>query len=88
MCRDGAGADTYPGLVQMTDPPKPLRVYMFSGSNDLPGFAAGNQALADALQAKGYAWRYVYGQGAAHANTYASSLIVEALLWTWAGYPL
>ncbi len=88
LCRDGSGANTYPALVQMTDPPKPLRVYMFSGSNDNPGFADGNQALADALQAKGYAWRYVYGQGSSHANNFAASLVTEALLWTWAGYPL
>lgn len=88
LCRDGAGANTYPDLVRMTDPSKPLRVYMFSGSGDNSGFAAGNQALADALQAKGCAWRYVYGQGATHANNFAASLIVEALLWTWAGYPL
>lgn len=88
QCRDGMGANTYADLVRMTDPPKPLRVFMFSGSSDIPGFAAGNQALADALQAKGYAWRYVYGQGAMHANNFALSVLVEALLWTWAGYPL
>ncbi|MES1166276.1 MAG: alpha/beta hydrolase-fold protein [Verrucomicrobiota bacterium] len=88
LCKDGPGANTYANLVQTTDPAKPLRVYMFSGSNDNGGFAAGNQALADALQAKGYAWRYVYGNGASHDNKYASSMIVEALLWTWAGYPL
>jgi iron(III)-enterobactin esterase len=82
------GADSYPGLIRMTDPAKPLRVYLFSGSNDNAGFAAGNQAMADALQSKGYAWRYVYGQNASHDNAYAASMIVEGLLWTWAGYPL
>jgi enterochelin esterase family protein len=87
ICKDGPGAGTYPALVMAADP-KPLRVYMFSGSNDNNGFAAGNQALADALQAKGYAWRYVYGQGAMHANNFGASLMTEALLWTWAGYPL
>ncbi len=87
ICKDGPGAGTYPALVMAADP-KPLRVYMFSGSNDNNGFAAGNQALADALQAKGYAWRYVYGEGAMHANNYGASLMTEALLWTWAGYPL
>jgi enterochelin esterase family protein len=87
LCKDGTGADAYPNLVKTTDP-KPLRVYLFSGSNDNPGFAAGNQAMADALMAKGYAWRYVFGEGAAHGNNYGASLIVEALLWTWAGHPL
>jgi enterochelin esterase family protein len=82
------GADSYPAMIRMTDPPKPLRVYLFSGSNDNPGFAAGNQAMADALQSKGYAWRYVYGVNASHDNSYAASMIVEGLLWTWAGYPL
>jgi iron(III)-enterobactin esterase len=88
LCKDGPGADTYPDLILKTDPAKPLRVYLFSGDNDLTGFAAGNQAMADALNAKGYAWRYVYGIGASHANNFAASLMTEALLWCWAGYPL
>jgi enterochelin esterase-like enzyme len=87
LCRNGPGAGTYPGLVQ-ANPMKPLRVYMFSDDGDNGGFAAGNQKLADALDAKGNAWRYVYGLKATHDNRFASSLITEALLWTWAGYPL
>jgi enterochelin esterase family protein len=88
QCKDGPGAAGYPNLISMTDPPKPLRVYMFSGSMDNPGYANANQALADALKAKGYAWRYVYGVGAQHADNFGSSLVTEALLWVWAGYPL
>jgi len=87
ICRDGPGAGTYPGLVK-SSPMKPLRVYMFSGDGDKGGFAAGNQALSDALNAKGNAWRYVYGINSTHDNHFAASLITEALLWTWAGYPL
>jgi enterochelin esterase family protein len=87
LCRDGAGAGMYPGLVS-SNPMKPLRVYMFSDDGDNAGFAAGNQKLADALNAKGNAWRYVYGIKATHDNRFAASLITEALLWTWAGYPL
>jgi enterochelin esterase-like enzyme len=87
ICRDGQGAGAYPGLVA-SSPMKPLRVYMFSGDGDNGGFAAGNQKLADALNAKGNAWRYVYGVKSTHSNTFAASLITEALLWTWAGYPL
>jgi enterochelin esterase-like enzyme len=87
ICRDGAGAGTYPGLVR-SNPMKPLRVYMFSDDGDNGGFAAGNQALSEALNAKGNAWRYVYGLKATHDNRFAASLITEALLWTWAGYPL
>jgi enterochelin esterase-like enzyme len=87
ICRDGPGAGTYPGLVKAS-PMKPLRVYMFSGDGDNGGFAAGNQAMADALQSKGNPWRYVYGLHSTHDNHFAASLITEALLWTWAGYPL
>jgi enterochelin esterase-like enzyme len=87
LCRDGAGAGSYPGLVA-SSPMKPLRVYMFSDDGDNGGFAAGNQKLADALDAKGNPWRYVYGIKATHDNHFAASLITEALLWTWAGYPL
>ncbi|MES1204415.1 MAG: alpha/beta hydrolase-fold protein [Pseudomonadota bacterium] len=88
ICRDGTGAAAYPNLIRMTDPAKPLRVYLFSGSADNGGFAAGNQAMADALMAKGYPWRYVYGEGAAHGNNFGASLMTEALLWAWKGYPL
>jgi enterochelin esterase-like enzyme len=87
LCRDGAGAGSYPGLVR-SSPMKPLRVYMFSDDGDNGGFAAGNQALSEALAAKGNAWRYVFGIKATHDNRFASSLITEALLWTWAGYPI
>jgi enterochelin esterase-like enzyme len=87
ICRDGAGAGGYPALVKAS-PMKPLRVHMFSGDGDNGGFAAGNQALADALAAKGNAWRYVYGINTTHDNHFAASQITEALLWTWAGYPL
>jgi enterochelin esterase family protein len=87
ICRDGQGAGAYPGMVA-SSPMKPLRVYMFSDDGDNGGFAAGNQKLADALNAKGYPWRYVYGLNGTHDNRFAASLITEALLWTWAGYPL
>ena len=87
LCKNGPGANNYPAMVRMEDP-KPLRLFMFSGSGDNGGFAAGNQALADALAAKGYTWRYVYGEGSTHDNHYGASLMTEALLWTWAGYPL
>jgi iron(III)-enterobactin esterase len=88
LCKNGAGANSYPDLIRKTDPAAPLRVYMFSGSMDNGGFAAGNQALADAFETKGYAWRYVYGVGVGHANNFGASQMTEALLWCWAGYPL
>ena len=88
LCKDGPGANTYPDLIRNTDPVKPVRVYLFSGDMDNNGFAAGNQAMADALQAKGYAWRYVYGVGVSHADNFGASQMSDALLWCWAGYPL
>jgi enterochelin esterase-like enzyme len=86
ICRDGPGAGGYPALVKAS-PMKPLRVHMFSGDGDNGGFAAGNQALADALAAKGNAWRYVYGINTTHDNHFAASQITEALLWTTAPRP-
>jgi enterochelin esterase-like enzyme len=88
QCRDGTGAAAYPNMIRMTDPAKPLRVYLFSGSGDNGGYAAANQAMADALMAKGYPWRYVYGEGVTHSNNFGASRMTEALLWAWAGYPL
>ena len=88
LCKDGPGANTYPDSIRKTEPAKPLRIYLFSGDGDNGGFAAGNQAMADAFTAKGYTWRYVFGIGSNHGNNFGASLMTEALLWTWAGYPL
>jgi hypothetical protein len=44
--------------------------------------------MADALAAKGYRWRYVFGQGAGHGNNFGSTFMTEALLWVWAGFPI
>ncbi len=87
QCADGPGAQGYPDAILAT-PAQPLRMYLFSGSGDIPGYAAANQAMADALDMQKYPWRYVYGEGATHSNMYAASLVTEALLWVWAGYPL
>lgn len=88
ICRDGAGAAGYPDMIRATDPAKPLRLYLFSGSGDNANYPAVNQAMADAFKAKGMPWRYDFGQGATHNSTYAASRITDALLWIWAGYPL
>ena len=88
QCADGTGALGYPDTIRATDPSKPLRVFLFSGSGDNSGYAAANQAMADALEARGTPWRYVYGEGATHSNSYGASLVTEGLLWLWAGYPL
>jgi enterochelin esterase-like enzyme len=88
QCGDGPGAMAYPDMIRAAQPAKPLRLYVFSGSGDNAGYAAANQAMADAFKARGLPWRYDYGQGATHDNMYASSRVAEALLWIWAGYPL
>jgi enterochelin esterase-like enzyme len=88
LCSDGPGADVYPDMIRAAEPAKPLRLYLFSGSNDNAGQAPSNQKMADAFKARGLPWRYDYGIGAAHANNYGASRVVEALLWIWAGYPL
>ena len=88
ICRDGTGAAGYPDTIRATDPAKPLRLYLFSGSGDNANYPAVNQAMADAFKAKGLPWRYDFGQGATHNSTYAASRVADALLWIWAGYPL
>lgn len=84
---------------------KPLRVFLEAAQNDntvanvthdlnpalsaFYGWLPANQAMAAALKAKGYHYRYIYAAGAGHAdgNVMAQTL-PEELLWLWRGYPI
>jgi enterochelin esterase-like enzyme len=72
---------------------KPLRVFQQDGANDRldgPVFSkldwpAGNQALASALQAKGYDHKFVFGEGT-HSPKHAGSVFPDAMRWLWRDY--
>jgi enterochelin esterase-like enzyme len=83
-------------LVAMTDPPKPLRVWLEAGSNDngagssaagMHNWALANQMMAMALAAKHYHYRFEFAQGAVHDDPRViAQTIPEALTWLWRGY--
>lgn len=98
--RDPANADggwNYPKIVEQ-NPKKPLRIWLEVGDKDLrfDGLAdaahldwpLANQKMAQALKAKGYAYRFVWAKDAGHveAKVYDATL-PEALEWVWKGYP-
>lgn len=87
----GKGGDTYKDLVLQSDP-KPLRVYLQDGANDLKlgprqDWAAENKGLAAALKAKAYHYRFVFGEDE-HGGIHGAVDFPSALRWLWRGYPV
>jgi enterochelin esterase family protein len=79
-------------------PAKPLRVALEVGDRDngymtpASGFrnwVIANQAMAAALKAKGYHYRFVFAQNAGHVDAAViRQTLPETLLWLWRGYPI
>jgi len=75
---------------------KPLRVWLEVSENDngstrdeasLHNWVLANQRMAAALQAKGYAYRYVFAAGAGHNDGRVTRQTLPAALeWLWQGY--
>ena len=78
-------------------PRKPLRVWLEVGEHDngstrdeasLHNWVLANQRMAAALKAKGYAYRYVFAEGAGHVDGRVTrQTLPGALEWLWQGYP-
>jgi gluconolactonase len=85
------GGNEYPVLVRKTEP-KPIRVFLQDGSNDLNIYAGdwwvANQDMLSALKFSGYEVKHAWGEGG-HDNK-AQSIIPDAMRWLWAehGQPL
>jgi sugar lactone lactonase YvrE len=86
---DLRGGDIYAALIRKTEP-KPLRIFLQDGSNDLNLYAGhwwmANQTMASALQYAGYEVRFVRGTGG-HEARHGGSIFPDALRWVWQGYP-
>jgi enterochelin esterase-like enzyme len=77
--------------------PKPLRVWLQVGEDDLGNqkdaaslhnWVMANRRMAAALRAKGYHCRFIYSLGARHCDLRAKrQTLPEALAWLWQGYP-
>ncbi len=79
------GGWAYPGLVRKTHKsPKPIKVYLQEGKDDLSNlhgnWPLGNQDLAAALQFAGYKYKFVMTDGG-HSGKWAGEVFPEALKW-------
>jgi gluconolactonase len=83
------GGQIYPTLIRKTEP-KPLRVFLQDGSNDLNIYAGSwylaNQEMAWALEFAGYDSKFVVGTEGHNAN-HGSAILPDALRWLWRDYP-
>ena len=82
------GGWAYPGLVRQTkDKPKPIKVYLQEGKDDLNNlhgnWPLGNQDLAAALQFAGYQYKLVMTDGG-HSGKWGGEELPSALRWLWA----
>jgi enterochelin esterase family protein len=83
------GGGAYPSMIRDAEP-KPLRVYLSSGTGDLDNqfgkWLDANTAMAGALAEKGYAYRFRPGEGAHFPPVQAQADFPNALRWLWRGY--
>ncbi|WP_425614371.1 alpha/beta hydrolase-fold protein [Anatilimnocola sp. NA78] len=81
------GGWAYPGLVRKTkNAPKPIKVYMQDGKDDLNNlfgnWPLANEDLAAALRFAGYEHRFVM-TGGGHSGGPGGEVLPEALRWLW-----
>lgn len=83
------GGNAFPMLVRKTEP-KPLRVFLQDGSNDLdiyPGsWWVANQDMLASLRWAGYDVKHIWGEGG-HNSRQAAAIMPDALRWLWRDYP-
>lgn len=83
------GGDGFATLVRKTEP-KPLRIFLQDGSNDLNIYAGGwwlaNQDLLAALEFAGYDVNHAWGEGG-HDGRHGAEIMPEMLRWLWRDYP-
>lgn len=81
------GGWAYPGLVRKTlDNPKPIKVYLQEGREDLNNlhgnWPLANHDLAAALQFAGYTYKLVMTEGG-HSGKWGGQELPNALRWLW-----
>lgn len=82
------GGQIYPSLIRKTEP-KPLRVFLQDGRNDLNIYSGSwfiaNQDMAAALRYAGYDSAFITGNEA-HNSKHGSAILPYALRWLWREY--
>src|SRR5438552_7726728 len=83
------GADRLPGLIRRTEP-RPLRVFMQTGRQDLVNYAGSwylvNPSMAAALEFAGNDVKIELGEDG-HSNRHGASMLPDTLRWLWRDYP-
>jgi enterochelin esterase family protein len=85
------GGGDYPSKARRTrGNPKPLRVYLQTGENDLNFMLGdvklGNMDMANALEFAGYDYRFEMGTGG-HDLKHGGANLPNTLRWLWRDYP-
>ncbi len=83
------GGHEYSTLIRKYEP-KPIRVFLQDGSNDLNIYGGdwwmANQAMERSLVFAGYEVQHVWGEGA-HNGRHGTALFPDAMKWLWKGWP-
>jgi len=83
------GGNVYPTLIRKVEP-KPLRVYLQDGTNDLNIYGGdwwmANQEMERALKFAGYEVEHSWNEGG-HNGGLAAPIFPDAMRWLWKGYP-
>lgn len=83
------GGNDYPMLVRKYEP-KPIRIFLEDGSNDLNIYGGdwwmANQEMQRSLVFAGYEVTHVWGEGGHNAEA-ANKLFPEAMRWLWKDWP-
>jgi sugar lactone lactonase YvrE/enterochelin esterase-like enzyme len=83
------GGDRYPILIRKTEP-KPIRVFLQDGSNDLNIYGGdwwmANQTMERALEFADYEVQHAYGEGG-HNGTMGTAIFPDVMRWLWKGWP-
>jgi enterochelin esterase-like enzyme len=83
------GGHVYPSLIRKT-PPKPIRVFLQGGSNDLDNkdgnYSLAHQQMAAALKFAKYDYRFEFGDGG-HTGKHGAAILPESLRWLWRDHP-
>ena len=84
------GGHNYPSLIRRTDPVKPIRIFLQSGTNDNDNdrgnWPIANQDMASSFKFKHYDYRFEFGEGG-HNLRHGGSLFPETMRWIWRDYP-
>ena len=83
------GADRYPILIRKYEP-KPIRIYLQDGSNDLNIYAGdwwmANQTMLRAFAFSGYEVNHQWGEGG-HNGKQGTAVFPEAMRFLWKDWP-